>query len=283
MMKQIKKEDAVFSLPEYKQDFAVFHIFDMIRNGEEAMLYSDGANYVIARSNPSTPIWIWSKDHISQDIIDEILNQLDKMIGEGNRVQITSKKEIFEKIITYFGDKVVHNAYPEKDYYQKMNVYENLAPKIQKEFSGSLSTMRSDEAELVAQYIADDLNETTTTPTNALEQLEAAKAMVADPSYRAWRNPEGKLVAYATYTGYITDRNQRLTNVFTARDERCHGYAGMLVYAMSQQVIESGKIPLLYVDGDYLASNQCYKNVNYQLVGTLYNVKIEKTEKYNKN
>jgi len=43
--------------------------------------------------------------------------------------------------------------------------------------------------------------------------------------------------------------------------------------------LDDGLIPILYTNGDYVASNDCYKKIGYVQVGKLVDVCVDKTDK----
>ena len=64
----------------------------------------------------------------------------------------------------------------------------------------------------------------------------------------------------------------RVGNVYTLPERRRHGYAASLVYAITKIIAESGNIPTLYTDADYVASNVCYESIGYVKRGSLCTV-----------
>lgn len=66
--------------------------------------------------------------------------------------------------------------------------------------------------------------------------------------------------------------------VFTNREDRGNGYAGMLCYELCEELIKQGKTPMLYADADYIPSNRAYQKIGFEEVGNLYNVKIGKAK-----
>jgi hypothetical protein len=72
---------------EYLRDKVAFTMIDRILLSDTLEYYTDGENYLICRSNPTTPIWVWNKDDISENKVNEILIKLDNMLDEDNVIQ----------------------------------------------------------------------------------------------------------------------------------------------------------------------------------------------------
>ena len=57
--------------------------------------------------------------------------------------------------------------------------------------------------------------------------------------------------------------------VYTLKEFRRKHYAEHLVYQVTKIVQDSGYLPMLYTDADYVASNKCYEKIGYILRGKL--------------
>ena len=82
-----------------------------------------------------------------------------------------------------------------------------------------------------------------------------------------WRDPSNDAVAMASY-GISGDKGS-VGNIFTRHDKRRVGYGACLVYDITMIIREKGKMPTLYTDADYEASNACYEGIGYTKRGSL--------------
>jgi predicted GNAT family acetyltransferase len=85
-----------------------------------------------------------------------------------------------------------------------------------------------------------------------------------------WKNSNGKTVAMCGMD--IGKELGKVILVYTIPEERRKGYAARIVYEVSCKIKDQGLLPILYTDGDYSASNECYKGIGYIERGCLCNI-----------
>ena len=267
--------EKVLNSEEYKKEKTTFSIISLILTSDTLEYYTDGENYLICRSNPNTPIWIWNKDSISEEIVNEILTKLDNMLDEDKVIQITSKEVIFKRLMEKYKDIVVDNYFMQKGNYLQMRAYECNSLIKPKNMVGYKERPTYDDIELLAYFqkcdIEDTIKEEYAKEVTEEQLLETAKKHIDNPNFYVWK-VDNKIVATA---GYI---DNRVSMVFTNREDRGNGYAGMLCYELCEELIKQGKTPMLYADADYIPSNRAYQKIGFEEVGILYNVKIGKAK-----
>lgn len=260
---------------EYLKEQTTFNIISLILTSKTLEHYTDGENYLICRSNPNTPIWVWNKDDISENKVNEILIKLDNMLDEDNVIQITSKEVIFKKLMEKYKDIIVDNYFMQKGNYLQMRVYECENLVAPKEIIGHKERPTYEDIELLAYFqkcdLEDTIEEEYVKQISKENLLEIAKKHIDNPNFYVWK-VDNRIVATA---GYI---DNRVSMVFTNRDDRGNGYAGMLCYELCKEIIAQGKTPMLYADADYIPSNRAYQKIGFEEVGNLYNVKIGKAK-----
>lgn len=87
-------------------------------------------------------------------------------------------------------------------------------------------------------------------------------------------NPDGKVVSIAGFG--VTENQAKLSYVYTPNDEREKGYAANIIYLMTNELLKSGYVPLLYTDYNYIPSNRAYINAGYEDIGILINFSCSK-------
>ena len=267
--------EKVLNSEEYKKEKTTFSIIPLILTSDTLEYYTDGENYLICRSNPNTPIWVWNKDSISEEIVNEILTKLDNMLDEDKVIQITSKEVIFKRLMEKYKDILVDNYFMQKGNYLQMRPYECNSLIKPKNMVGYKERPTYDDLELLAYFqkcdIEDTIREEYAKEVTQEQLLETAKKHIDNPNFYVWK-VDNKIVATA---GYI---DNRVSMVFTNRKNRGNGYAGMLCYELCEELISQGKTPMLYADADYIPSNRAYQKIGFEEVGVLYNVKIGKAK-----
>ena len=86
-------------------------------------------------------------------------------------------------------------------------------------------------------------------------------------SHFLWKNAEGRNVSICSFRP-----NGELASVglvYTREEYRRKHYAENLVYQVTKMAKDSGYVPMLYTDADYVASNACYEKIGYILRGKL--------------
>ena len=248
-----------------------FSIISLILTSQTLEYFTDGKNYLICRSNPNTPIWIWNKDNISEEVVEEILSKVDSMLDKDKVIQITSKEVIFKRLMEKYEDIVVDNYFIQKGNYLRMTAYECNNLIKPKNIVGHKERPPDEDLELLAYFqkcdIEDTIREEYAKQVTQEQLLEIAKKHIDTSSFYVWK-VDNKIVATA---GYI---DNRISMVFTSRENRGNGYAGMICYELCKELIVQGKTPVLYADGDYIASNRAYQKIGFEALGDLYNVKI---------
>ena len=267
--------EKVLNSKEYIKEKTTFSIIGLILTSDTIEYYTDGENYLICRANPNTPIWIWNKDTIDESIVNEILVKLDSMLDEEKVIQITAKEIVFKKVMDKYKDIIVDNYFMQKGNYLQMTAYECNNPIKPKSIIGHKERPTDKDLELLAYFqkcdIEDTIREEYSKEVTEEQLFETAKRHIDNPNFYVWK-VDNKVVATA---GYI---DNRVSMVFTNRENRGNGYAGMLCYELCEEIIKQGKTPMLYADADYIPSNRAYQKIGFEEVGNLYNIKIGKAK-----
>lgn len=267
--------EKVLNSEEYKKEKTTFSLISLILTSDTLEYYTDGENYLICRSNPNTPIWVWNKDDISEDIVNEILTKLGSMLDEKSVIQITSKEIIFNNLMEKYKDIVVDNYFMQKGNYLQMRAYECNNLIKPKNIIGYKERPTYNDIELLVYFqkcdIEDTIREEYAKQVTDEQLLDTVKKHIDNLNFYVWK-VDNKIVATA---GYI---DNRVSMVFTNRNDRGKGYAGMLCYELCEELMGQGKTPVLYADADYIPSNRAYQKIGFEEVGNLYNVKIGKAK-----
>ena len=262
---------------EFLIEKTTFNLIFLIIDSEKLEYYTDGENYLICRSSEETPIWIWNKDSICKTKIEEVVNKLQLLLDEDNVFQITSKKEIFEILRNKYKDLLVKDYFIQKGDHLHMLAYKCLNPVLTREKVGHRERPTEDDIETIMYFNRCDIEESITNKyyqyLNEEQLYNAAKKHISSPTFYVWK-VDGRIVATAGYNE--GEKECRIGMVFTSREHRCKGYAGMIVYELCQEILVKGKTPMLYADYDYLPSNRSYQKIGFEPTGDLYNIKLGK-------
>lgn len=260
---------------EFLAEKTTFNLITLIMNSENPEYLTDNKTYLICRSSNITPIWIWTSNDISEEKQEEVLEKLDTLLDDDKVLQVTSKEIIFKKIVDKYQEKITRGYFKEKDYYLHMVTYKCENPVLTKPIIGKKERPTMDDLETLKLFKKHDYEDTLTEEysSKVTDEHLLTKTLkhINDPNFYVWKVNE-RIVATASYVEEAEEA--RISCVFTNRDDRGNGYAGMLVYELCKEIIKKGKIPVIYADYDYLPSNKAYQKIGFKQVGDLYNVKI---------
>jgi predicted GNAT family acetyltransferase len=139
-----------------------------------------------------------------------------------------------------------------------------------KQVEGSLIVASMEDYE-VAKMLIDGVFDATSEKKISEEECNTiTKSRIASGSLYLWKNGTGNAVAMC-YADCGTEFG-KVTLVYTIPTQRRKGYAARIVYEVSCLIAEKGLMPILYTDGDYDASNECYKGIGYIERGRLCSI-----------
>ena len=238
-----------------------FSVLYNIIGGECDHIFTDGEEVIICHSNPPYPVWAWCKDIENAENIEAIgkcikenfpLSEYDIVIEERLMEKLSEVDEYFggykvkTRLLSYILDKV-NDIDRACDGRMEAAEYKDLE---------TLAHMHKDAAfEMEGYDFSLD---------NCREDMEG---MIDDERLFVWRNDDGEIVAMASKGE--TGKFGKVSSVYTLPEHRRRGYAMNLVKGVTELLVNDGLIPPLYTDGEYSASNECYKKIGYYQVGKL--------------
>ena len=264
MFKTIERTDAIFKSELFTKDAIAFNVvFSIVQNKEkypDPKCFSNGTDCIIVNSGSKWPVIVWTSDSFND--YEKVWVFVKQEFRTNNPFKIMSKKPLYDFLVN------LGNANPEKALV--LGVYK--CDKLKDiEYKGKADNATESEfpllVDLVAQFETD-----TGEGGDADAREEAAKAYISSSLNKAWRNPDGKIVAIAKVNE--TEEYGRLGQIVTLPEERGKSYAKMLVHFLTKQVLDLGKTPMLFTDFSYEPSNKCYTGAGYELIGTIVNYDI---------
>lgn len=241
-----------------KDDRVTFSVLYSIIQRENQYLESDYENYIICYSEKPYPVWLWTKEDISDDSLNEAIKILTSKypLSEGftynMRKQITDKipnSNIETSMISY-----VLNELNDIDY-----------------ADGKLVKASIDDLEILTDYmkafhkeihldLLDNLDEYREKALNRLQTRECY----------FFENSEGEKVALTILSN--DNDHVHISYVYTVPKFRKMGYAETLVHFLCKKALENNLTPTLYADEYYAPSNNCYKKLGFEERGLIVEV-----------
>lgn len=275
-MKPITSNNKIFLSDEFQKDKYKFYIISLNLKSESVMLYSDEENYVICRGAEGLPTWVWTKDGFDVSKLEEITTVMNLYLTDADKDKFTCKKELYELLVNTGYDKL------NTDDYFEMGTLFCRETKLPRKCDGYITVPTQDEKTILVKYWYDDCQEMNGVTPISMEQAEEdVQRMIESQKFYVWKNENDKIVCMANYS--VVDDQAKINHVYTPVEERAKGYAANLIYAVTNNLLNQGLVPLLYTDYNYVPSNRAYIDAGYEDTGILINFSCSKEKKKNLN
>ena len=248
----VELDGSVFGSDKY-----AFSVLVRILKTNARLTLTDGKRIVVCHSADPYPVWVWLPDDADEDELERAYILVRDELGFGS---------------LRFNMKVCHARYfmkrAERDGRKLSNTLSLLSyacdtpipPKMEAE--GFLEIAEEKDLDEVLNFIYHFDGETLVDNVDEQRQRERAESFVTNKHFFFWNDGRERVASCGFHE--LSDQCT-VVSVFTKRDHRRKGYAAALVHRVSTMIKELGKMPTLYTDGDYAASNACYVQIGYRL------------------
>lgn len=259
MIYDLKPDDNVFNekcLLDEEITFNVLYRGILPNNPQIAM--TNGRSIVLGQTNDDWNMWIWTSDDITTAEYNEFMSFLPILFENKKSIGITAKQNVVDDIsallkadIKSTGGHIVYRC-------------DNV---ISREPIGLIRNPSPDDKHRVAEFLSGFHNDCFYADTKTEEFIERAEKYIADQNFYILE-VDGILTAMtylgSTYKNYIC-----LNHVYTDPEYRNHGHAAYLVSELCKKILAENKLPILYADEFYPASNKVYRNIGFTECGRL--------------
>ena len=214
---------------------AFLRITHMLDSGKPLLL-SDGVSCLVAQSDPNSPAWVWTRNGISDETLAALLESLEAMRLARCLSGIVAKGS-FIRLAALAWDAALHRT-------QRIAVY-RMDRLIPKSAPGEYLCAQEDGVSLSASV-----------------QREMGEAFSKNRHAFGWRAPDGTIAAIAKRAD-AGDRFSDVHSVVTDAPYRGCGYAKALLTKVCAQILEEGRVPMLYADPEYPPSNAAYRAIGF--------------------
>lgn len=251
-----------------ENDKYTFFVLSRVITKPCELLLTDHKRIIICYSQNPFPLWIWTADDATEEEKEKAYS-LSSQNGflDGNH-SINLKYDLANYFI-----KRAKNEGKNFSIQKNMLVYDCLNPSAPEKITptdGELYHCKESDLDLVTNFKEAFHNELKLDIREREAYKKDVEIMIKEGNTYLWKNSEGVFVASCYYR---TQGNlASLSLVYTFPEFRRKHYAENLVYEVTKIAINKGYIPMLYTDGDYIASNACYVKVGYILRGKLCSI-----------
>lgn len=248
-----------------KKDRIIYNLFYLIREEDNAFFATDNSKYIIGQGNESAPLWMWLKQIPDENVEKEICDIIESRLILNQNLQLNAYEGYARRIL----DGVAKKTGLGYRVSAPMIAYACNHAISRYKISGQIVMPKEEHKEIMARFITEFITEITCdAEKTAISENKAngfVNAMVNSNELFLWEDG-GKIVSMARIA-HKTREYARINTVFTEREQRRKGYAGMLVGKMSEKLLEENIIPMLYADARNPASNAAYQKIGFVKYG----------------
>ena len=255
------KNTSMTELRELIRGEVRFSVLYDILGGDCNDIFTDGEEIIICYSEAPYPVWIWCGDGRSMKNLFAIGECIKNHFPLSEYNVILDGEIIYRlsEIDEYFASyKVKTELFAYR--LDSMNPLATIA-------DGVMQLADMDDLDTLAPMWQDSAFEMEGYEFPITQCQEEVGYMIWDDRLYIWRDENGEIVAMAN-KGCIGEFG-KVAAVYTEPKHRRKGYALNLVAGITKLIIDEGLVPVLYTDGGYSASNECYKKIGYKQVGRL--------------
>lgn len=246
-------------------DSITYAVLKKILQGNCTDIYTNYESFIICYSNYPYPIWVWCKDLSNKNDILLISNILKSSYISKGKYNFIMSEELLSKL------KDIDNSFNELNHKMDLLSYKltniNL---ITNKCDGFMRKASREDVDYLAEINKNAHYEMEKFTFSLEECKNKVIELINNDNLYVWVNKNREIVA--TINKSVNGNYAKIGLVYTVPKHRRKGYAINIVYSMSKELLDSNLIPILYTDGGYQASNECYKKVGYIQVGKLINV-----------
>ena len=240
-----------------------FYLLELISRSPDSLMCTDNETYLMGRSNPGLPTWIWTKDNLEEENYLKVVEDIKKYIVDEEH-KFTCKKELYEKLSKTF----------ETDNYFEMGYLECNELKEIENKKGLFDKADYSDKMTLARFWQNNCRELENENISYTEALETVNEWIEKGNFYVLRDGTGRAVSMAGYS--TLDDLAKITHVYTDLKERGKNYCTSLIYYLTKELFDKGYKPMLYTNVNYPASNKAYKKVGFEDKGILINFIIKK-------
>lgn len=250
-------DEALFKADEY-----TFSVLGKILKRVCSLTITDHESFIICYSGPPYPVWVWLGERVSQEKMKEVWEILQKEFPPEEGFLYNTKYSFAQYVLREDPDMAI------RMHLFAYNCLSAIEPK--KHPAGECVLVQETDTEDVFSLIREFHTETGVDEKAEERYHQDAEALIGLGHCYLWKDEQGISQTLCSYN--INGEKGSVSHVITRKEARRHGYASNLVYYVTKQIQNEGRIPVLYTDGEYPASNACYEGIGYRLKGKLCTV-----------
>lgn len=257
-----EKQEDILDLSLLERDAIPFAVLMGIVNRRSEKVFTDHRQLIICHSAPPWPVWVWfgpqADDKAFQAAAECLKNEFPAERGYCYNLTHEALKRLQEtspslrllpvnmNLLSYRCDRLLDIGRPAE---------------------GGFRQAAMADLPLIARWYWEFVREAQRRSESLEQSEQAARRRIEAGEVFLWENArqEPACMAARGDDGAFS----KVAMVYTPLPERRKGFALHLVHRITEGILAEGKIPVLYTDADYGASNACYQKIGYRQVGQL--------------
>lgn len=261
----IEPTHAIFQSDAYREDFVAFQLLESICQGP-ALRISDGASFIIGAADVSAPIWIWTRNSISRESIQDLLDVIEERFLINTQVSFVTKTTITDVLLQY----LIRRRY---DCFSRLQMEAYVCERV--------IPPRGNVC--IDHPVQSDLEEIAVCMQEFQRDCFGEKVSIESMRKRADVRMKKPLFFIIRQDGHVaataqgareTSRYIALNQVYTRPEYRGRGYASALAAHISSCILKRGKLPMLYADRNNPFSNRAYQSVGFVPCGKIDEIRL---------
>lgn len=260
------KNTSNIKLLKFVEGNITYFVLHRILQNDCTDIFTNNESVIICYSNAPYPIWIWCKDTNNENDIISIAQCIKANYPLEDGYNIIMSYELLEQLKKF--DSYFENVSLKMEVlsYQLEELNE-----LNRSCDGYVELAKVEDLEEIACMFK-DMNYEMEGFVFSLEKCkEKALFFINLNQLYTWKNQNNEIVALTSKK--IEGNYGSIASVYTLPKERRKGYAINLVYTVSKELLSEKITPILYTNGNYVASNECYKKIGFKQVGRICNIK----------
>ncbi|MBR6273818.1 MAG: GNAT family N-acetyltransferase [Lachnospiraceae bacterium] len=249
-----------------EKDKYTFFVLGRILGAECELKLSDHEKTIICFTNKPFPVWIWTKDGMTDDEMEEVY----RTCKENGLMDGSHSFNIKYELAEYFIKRAEADGLA-LSVSMNMFAYDCLSPiEPVTKASGTLHLCTEEDLDELTEFLYLFHEDVGIDKKDMEGYRKDAESHIASGRMYFWKDDNGRNVASCKF-----DPNGEMASinlVYTRHESRRKHYAENIVYQVTKLAMDAGYVPMLYTNADYVASNACYEKVGYVLRGKLCTV-----------
>lgn len=258
-VKRYQNELCSFNAELLKRDEYTFSVLSRILKERCTLILTDHNRIMICYSATPFPVWVWLPD----DTTEEELRYTWRLLNDnfkGGEYRFNMKCRHAEFFMQCAKEENIKSSIT-----MNMLTY-NCETLIQPQKANGFCKMaKQEDLDIVTDMLFHFHEDIAIDQASKEIMKEQARWLIEDGKMFLWIDEEP--TAMCAYR--LDDEKACISHVYTRPCKRRKGYAANLVFEVTKLVKELGKMPLLYTNADYEASNSCYIGIGFKLTGSL--------------